>query len=66
MQGHRDQEFEDGLVAFITNLSFAHMTEAEKELIFSKTMTDTLEGKYIRDIIQDYFQSMESLGISTA
>lgn len=35
------------------------MTEAEKELVFSKTMTNTLEGKYIRDIIQDYFDSQE-------
>ena len=35
------------------------MTEAEKELVFSKTMTNTLEGKYIRDIIQEYFKQME-------
>ena len=57
MCGHRDQEFEDGLVAFITNLSFSDMTEAEKELIFSKTMTSTVEGKFIRDIIKDYLDS---------
>jgi len=51
IQGHRDQEFEDGLVAFVTSISLSDMTEAEKELVFSKTMTNTLEGRYIRDII---------------
>ena len=35
------------------------MTEGEKELIFSKTMTNTVEGSYIRDVIQDYFESQE-------
>ena len=35
------------------------MTEGEKELIFSKTMTNTVEGSYIRDVIQDYFDSQE-------
>lgn len=33
------------------------MTEAEKELVFSKTMTSTVEGKYIRDIVDEYLQS---------
>ena len=33
------------------------MTEAEKELIFSNTMTSTVEGKFIRDIIKDYLDS---------
>ena len=53
IKGHRDQEFEDGIVAFITNLNLTNLTEAEKELVFSKTMTNTVEGRYIRDIIQE-------------
>ena len=57
IKGHRDQEFEDGLVAFITSVNLADMTEAEKELVFSKTMSGTLEGRLIRDIIKDYLDS---------
>ncbi len=40
----------------MTNLSLSEMTEAEKELVFSKTMTSTIEGKYIRDIVDEYLK----------
>ena len=56
IKGHRDQEFQDSLVQFITNLSFSEMTEGEKELVFSSTLGTSLEGRYVRDILQDYLE----------
>jgi len=32
------------------------MSEAEKELVFSKTMANTVEGRYIRDIVRDFLE----------
>jgi len=32
------------------------MTEAEKELVFSSTLQNTLEGRYVRDILEDYLE----------
>ena len=64
MKGYREDEFEPALIAFITSLNFAEMTEAEKELIFSKTMFRTIEGRNIRDIIVRYYvkQGFMSMG----
>ena len=55
VKGYREDEFEPALIAFITSLNFAEMTEAEKELIFSKTMCRTTEGRNIRKIIVQYY-----------
>lgn len=33
------------------------MSNAEKELVFSKTMCSTLEGKTVRDIIGEFLSS---------
>ena len=55
VKGYREDEFEPALIAFITSLNFAEMTEAEKELIFSKTMCRTVEGRNVRDIIVQYY-----------
>ena len=55
VKGYHEAEFEPALIAFITSLNFAEMTEAEKELIFSKTMCRTIEGRNIRKIIVQYY-----------
>lgn len=59
IQGHRDQEFQDGLVAFITNLSLSDLTEDEKKLIFSNTLSQTKEGRIIRDNISQFLSREE-------
>ena len=35
------------------------MTEAEKELVFSKTLAGTYQGRRVRDIIQEFFESQK-------
>ena len=57
IRGHRDQEFEDAIVGFCASLSLSDLSQEEKELVFSKTLTSTLEGRLIRDIIKDYLDS---------
>jgi len=52
--GHRDQEFDDGIVEFIANIGLSDMTEAEKELVFSEKLSSTRIGRMIRDMIEDF------------
>ena len=64
IKGHRDQDFQDGLIAFITGIQLVDLTEAEKELIFSKTLTNTLEGRIVKDIIQEFLNETAYLNVS--
>ena len=44
VKGHRDIDFEESLVQFVTRVQISDLTEAEKELLFSQKLLNTLEG----------------------
>ena len=57
INGHRDMEFQSSLCDFVSRIDLSDLTEAEKELIFSKTLCNTIEGRYISDIIKEHLDA---------